>query len=196
MKLEVEVPQGATKIDIGPILEPILARLVRLERRVGKYEDIDCGRDTSSKKFPVLPRRVEEWVAFAEADLKLTRRLMAIDSSVFRAYFQATAGWERPKHFSVEEDWRGITKERWCYYRSRDRADPYRHAAVHLDLKDGPIPEDEKIGHYYKVLEEIRKSLREEHYEWTPKDEVLTQVEQFAPVLIQLALAAPDEQED
>jgi hypothetical protein len=187
VKLEVKIPEGASKIDLGPTLEPILARLLYLERKSG-HDDVDPhegGVPTVKGRgpIPVHPDRVEGYHDWLLGEWDTILRMVRLRPETLSAYFRQTEGWKRAprgdKDFYERETrfeaWEYETVCKCCYCKVPYAAKP-----------------DEWLYFLKDILREIRETIRDAELLRLSPAQILDRVEACAPPLIQLAEAAED----
>lgn len=130
MRIEIDVPKGATKIDIGPVLVPILRKLMR------------CG---IQGKDHVLIENVEDWVEEAYLSHENDERLILLRSCWIASYCDKH-GWSggRDKDGTLKYEMKRVPPkpmpERWHsypyherYHQIRVSPDDYPHKRERLN---------------------------------------------------------------
>lgn len=194
MKLIVQVPAGATEIDIGPILEPLVARIIRLERRSG-FQDVTHGEGGTdyleAHRYPVLGEKPSGYLDWAARQWSLVQRTSRLRRDTVERYLEAQEGWEHdgaPTRITSER-----VVQRWHFYEHRERKKKYRNPMIYIFVPSDGFGREDRTARYLKILPDIKRAIEKEEYLKKISDaEVLDRVEAFDPVLTQLARCADD----
>jgi len=209
LKIEIDVPQGATKIDIGPVLEPILARLVRLERMNG-YDDLAKDDKYTWKRVkdnerPVLEKHTEKWFSWLIKSRDIDRRLGALSHSSIVAFLKKT-NWTKREHTREDEaDWDrsagypGVQRiEMWDYIFMKKPGwggspTPFESSVTaRVPFPERYTDEARRIYLVKEMIGNIKKAEREAHYTTSTTEEILLKIEGSLHPLEQLADCAED----
>ena len=113
MELKIPVPKDATHIDIGPMLEPILDRLISLERRVGSFDSQDSLAyarwvdekgvgDAKSLDRPVSKADISHYYDWATKWRQTDQRILDLTTKDLEHYLTLN-GWGKYEGYSGSE---------------------------------------------------------------------------------------------
>jgi len=172
-KFIIDIPEGTTKLDLRPILIPIVRGLLTSNQRWDNH---------------ITRKQVEEWIERAFATSNHDDRILRLKQSWLIAYAEAH-NWKKQERYSLSTETK-YEKERPTPEREPDRSwwpqRPYndRHFRfVVPDSDSGISPRDR--------LRIVRSSLRDaRHADGLSLNEILDEIEGYGPPLLQLAKAA------
>ena len=181
LKIEIDVPKGATKVDIGPALEPFITRIAYLERMARTTRE---KVHRPSTVYPVAPESAEAYSDSIRQSLAESRRLLQLTPDIFNSYLEAEgfsghkSGYGNDEHTSWNKTIKAREHDTW-------------DGNAHITVLTHDANRDKWLACVQRAIPAIIKYHDRSAYDKKLTfEEMLERLETFLPPLIQLARQA------